>query len=120
MKKFTDLAYEKLDASDVIIFDLDGYCLNEPQRIDRRAKGASAGALFNSVATVPYTLGFRCHTATQVCGADGTWNCLIPGWGDARRIVARLELDSPLEKGAVRVWSKALAQVLESNHDEAS
>ena len=102
----------------MIVFDLDGYCLNEPQRKDRRAKGASAGALFNSVATVPYTLGFRCHTATQVCSADGKWNCLIPGWGDARRIVARLELDQPLEKGAVRVWSKALAEVLESNHDE--
>ena len=117
---FTNFAYEKLNASDVVVFDLDGYCLSEPQRKDRRAKGASAGSLFNSVARVPYTVGFRGHTATQVLDSDGKWNCLIPGWGEARRIVARFELDHPLEKGAVRAWSKALAEVLESNHDEAS
>ncbi|MEX2579468.1 MAG: hypothetical protein WD342_10455 [Verrucomicrobiales bacterium] len=112
LSQFADLVRTELRAEEVAVLDAEGYILHGFREGPGAAGSVDVFHLLGVLESVPRSIGLREPQASQATDGRGTWYCLVPAAGARENIVAKLELEHPLEQADLDACSKALAIAL--------
>ncbi len=126
LAKFADLLHQKLDATDVVVMDAEGFPLYQesngtaPARIE---KSGGPYRLVHNLREIAAAAGLEDRVSTQVFMGNGQWLCLLYSaeTNDDGPMV-RAVLPEALENRQLQKWSNLLgaALLLNESHSNSS
>ena len=131
LKKFAELFQERLDASDLVVVDDEGFALYEEPKEngDHGAppleKSGNPSGLVYHLRDVAHAVGFDEPVSTQIFLGGGKWLCLLYSTEDSdlegidadqqephRRHSIRAVVSKPLENRQLKKWCNLLDEAL--------